>query len=57
MRGDVQSIFKTTPHKKQVLHFSATMPKDIREICRKFMNKVSIASNKMTNQQWLPRSY
>lgn len=40
MRADVQSIFKATPHKKQVLFFSATMPKEIRDVCRKFMNKV-----------------
>jgi len=40
MRADVQSIFKSTPHKKQVMMFSATLPKDIREVCRKFMNKV-----------------
>jgi ATP-dependent RNA helicase UAP56/SUB2 len=39
MRADVQSIFKTTPHKKQVMFFSATMPKEIREVCRKFMSK------------------
>jgi len=39
MRSDVQKIFKTTPHKKQVLFFSATMPKEIREVCRKFMSK------------------
>ncbi|MFO0515311.1 MAG: DEAD/DEAH box helicase [bacterium] len=42
MRGDVQFIFKATPQKKQVMFFSATMPKDIREVARKFMNKVRI---------------
>jgi ATP-dependent RNA helicase UAP56/SUB2 len=36
-RKTVQSIFMKTPHEKQVLMFSATMPKDIREVCRKFM--------------------
>lgn len=40
MRGDIQQIYKSTPHKKQVLFFSATMPKDIRELAKKFMNKV-----------------
>lgn len=40
MRADVQFIFKSTPNKKQVLFFSATMPKEIREVARKFMNKV-----------------
>jgi ATP-dependent RNA helicase UAP56/SUB2 len=39
MRSDVQAIFKSTPVKKQVMMFSATLPKEIREICRKFMNK------------------
>lgn len=40
MRKDVQFIFKSTPHKKQVLFCSATLPDDIRDISRKFMNKV-----------------
>jgi ATP-dependent RNA helicase UAP56/SUB2 len=39
MRADVQSIFKFTPYEKQVMMFSATLPKDIRNVCRKFMNK------------------
>jgi ATP-dependent RNA helicase UAP56/SUB2 len=37
MRGDVQAIFKTTPPKKQVMMFSATMSNDVKVICRKFM--------------------
>lgn len=37
MRGDVQAIFKTTPPKKQVMMFSATMSNDVKNICRKFM--------------------
>jgi hypothetical protein len=40
MRGDVQAIFKETPHDKQVMMFSATLAKDIRGVCKKFMNKV-----------------
>jgi len=36
MRRDVQSIFKMTPHEKQVLMFSATLSKEIRPVCRKF---------------------
>jgi superfamily II DNA/RNA helicase len=39
MRGDVQSIFKETPHEKQVMMFSATMSKTVRNVCRKFMQK------------------
>lgn len=37
MRRDVQKIFVQTPHQKQVMMFSATMDKEIRPICRKFM--------------------
>jgi len=37
MRKDVQEIFTQTPRKKQVMMFSATMSKEIREVCRKFM--------------------
>eukprot|EP00878_Enallax_costatus_P000762 GHUV01000880.1.p1 GENE.GHUV01000880.1~~GHUV01000880.1.p1 ORF type:complete len:429 (+),score=142.27 GHUV01000880.1:187-1473(+) len=39
MRGDVQTIFKETPHDKQVMMFSATLAKEIRSVCKKFMNK------------------
>jgi len=37
MRRDVQEIFKFTPHEKQVMMFSATLNKDIRVVCKKFM--------------------
>ncbi|VAH11772.1 unnamed protein product [Triticum turgidum subsp. durum] len=37
MRRDVQEIFKMTPHDKQVMMFSATLSKEIRPICKKFM--------------------
>ena len=40
MRKDVQNIFMTTPIDKQVLMFSATMPQEVRDICRKFMQNV-----------------
>jgi len=36
MRRDVQAIFKTTPHEKQVMMFSATLSKEIRPVCKKF---------------------
>ena len=39
MRGDVQNIFKKTPHDKQVMMFSATLNKEIRNVCRRFMQK------------------
>lgn len=42
MRRDVQEIFRSTPHSKQVMMFSATLSKDIRPVCKKFMQDVSI---------------
>lgn len=41
MRKDVQTIFKATPHEKQVMMYSATLDKEIRPICRKFCQDVS----------------
>jgi ATP-dependent RNA helicase UAP56/SUB2 len=40
MRRDVQEIFRNTPHGKQVMMFSATLSKDIRPVCKKFMQDV-----------------
>ncbi|KAJ7071392.1 P-loop containing nucleoside triphosphate hydrolase protein [Mycena amicta] len=37
MRRDVQEIFRSTPHHKQVMMFSATLAKEIRGTCKKFM--------------------
>ncbi|XP_065828923.1 spliceosome RNA helicase Ddx39b [Oscarella lobularis] len=37
MRRDVQEIFRMTPHEKQVMMFSATLCKEIRPVCKKFM--------------------
>lgn len=37
MRSDIQEIFRATPHEKQVMMFSATLSKDIRPVCKKFM--------------------
>ncbi|KAL5697997.1 RNA helicase [Ranunculus cassubicifolius] len=37
MRKDVQEIFKMTPHDKQVMMFSATLSKEIRPVCKRFM--------------------
>ncbi|KAH3685472.1 hypothetical protein WICPIJ_003555 [Wickerhamomyces pijperi] len=37
MRRDVQEIFRATPHEKQVMFFSATLSKEIRPICKKFL--------------------
>lgn len=41
MRRDVQEIFRITPHHKQVMMFSATLAKEIRTTCKKFMTNVS----------------
>eukprot|EP00386_Alphamonas_edax_P014929 GDKI01045694.1.p1 GENE.GDKI01045694.1~~GDKI01045694.1.p1 ORF type:complete len:457 (-),score=185.88 GDKI01045694.1:209-1549(-) len=38
MRKDVQEIFMMTPKKKQCMMFSATMSKEVREVCKKFMH-------------------
>ena len=37
MRGDIQNIFKETPHNKQVMMFTATLSGDIKNTCKKFM--------------------
>ena len=37
MRKVVQQIFLKTPHEKQVMMFSATLSKEVRPICLKFM--------------------
>merc|ERR1712045_208206 len=37
MRRDVQEIFRSTPHEKQVMMFSATLSKEVRPVCKKFM--------------------
>lgn len=46
MRKDVQAIFRSTPHKKQVMMFTATLSDEIRPICKKFMvNPLEIIVN------------
>lgn len=37
MRKDVQEIFMKTHKKKQVMMFSATLSKEIRDVCKRFM--------------------
>jgi ATP-dependent RNA helicase UAP56/SUB2 len=37
MRADVQEIFTSTPYQKQVMMFSATMPEDMKNDCKKFL--------------------
>ena len=49
MLRDVQEIFKMTPHEKQVLMFSATLSKEIRPVCKKFMQDVSLILNFISN--------
>ena len=47
MRRDVQEIFRVTPHHKQVMMFSATLAKEIRATCKKFMTNVSLFSSSL----------
>jgi ATP-dependent RNA helicase UAP56/SUB2 len=43
MRSEVQSIFRLTPHEKQVMMFSATMNTEVRNVARLFVqNPVEI---------------
>ena len=37
MSHDVQEIFRATPHGKQVMMFTATLGKDVRPVCKRFM--------------------
>jgi len=39
MRNHVQKIFIKCPKKKQVMMFSATMTKEVRDVCKKFMSE------------------
>ena len=54
MRRDVQEIFRATPHEKQVMMFSATLSKEIRPVCKKFMQDVSSAPDYLAR---LPPQY
>lgn len=36
MRRDIQEIFRSTPHDKQVMMFSATLSSTVRPVCKKF---------------------
>lgn len=40
MRRTVQQIFLKTPHTKQVMMFTATLSKEIKPVCLKFMHEV-----------------
>ena len=50
MRRDVQEIFKMTPHEKQVLMFSATLSKEIRPVCKKFMQDVRESGRRWSDE-------
>lgn len=50
MRRDVQEIFRSTPHGKQVMMFSATLSKDIRPVCKKFMQDVISQTSSSTTR-------
>ena len=41
MRNDIQKIFIQTPKDKQVMMFTATLNKEMKEIAKKYMHSVS----------------
>jgi ATP-dependent RNA helicase UAP56/SUB2 len=41
MHRGVQAIFAAMPQNKQVLLFSATLPKELRPLCKRFTHNVS----------------
>lgn len=52
-RQEIEEIFEYTPAQKQVLLFSATVPKDILKIAKKYMwnyELISVQSKWMTNE-------
>ena len=51
MRSDVQEVFKLTPHDKQVMMFSATLDKEVRPICKKFMTDVSTSAGRRSGRK------
>lgn len=55
MRRDVQEIFRSTPHEKQVMMFSATLSKEIRPVCKKFMQEVITRLVNAPDQPFLPK--
>lgn len=60
MRRDVQEIFRNTPHGKQVMMFSATLSKEIRPVCKKFMqdvNTTTITSSTSTSSSTTSTSH
>lgn len=56
MRRDVQEIFRSTPHSKQVMMFSATLSKEIRPVCKKFMQDVITQSSSSLRSTIAPTS-
>lgn len=54
MRRDVQEIFRNTPHGKQVMMFSATLSKEIRPVCKKFMQDVNTQTIRLLDLLLLP---
>jgi superfamily II DNA/RNA helicase len=46
-------FFKMTQQEKQVMMFSATLPKELRVVCKKFMQELRLDKNKWRmNRQW-----
>jgi len=60
MRKDIQEIFLRTNKKKQVMMYSATMDKEMRNICMKFMKnplEVTVAEEKKLTLHGLQQYY
>ena len=55
MRADVQRIFKKTPPNKQVMMFSATLPDETKDVCKKFMRNPEEVIVKEENKEHLEK--
>lgn len=50
VRADIQNIFVRTPFNKQTMMFSATMSKEAKDTCRKFLrNKIEVIIDNDSN--------
>lgn len=43
-----------TPHQKQVMMFSATLSKEVRPVCKKFMHNVSVGGQTISRHRVKP---
>ena len=45
VRMQMQNVFIASPKEKQVMMFTATLPGNVKEVCRKYMNDVGCLNN------------